>query len=184
MQQAKNKKTPKKKNNPELDGAAIESGLNEDAALGAGDNAPGADGGDVKSPPPQPGPDQVLGQIARLLLASPAHRHLFMADWEWLILPPVAHRQFRIFRRKGRPFAYVSWAFLNEDAAARISAGEIKMRPDEWTSGEELWLIDLITPFGGADTILKEVRENVLPGRKIKSLQPAPDGNGHAMVEW
>ena len=134
--------------------------------------------------PPQPGPDQVLGQIATLLLASPAHRHLFMVDWEWLILPAVAHRQFRIFRRKGRPFAYVSWAFLNEDAAKRMSAGEIKLRPDEWTSGEELWLIDVIAPFGGQETILKEVRENVLPGQPIKSLQPSPDGNGHAVVEW
>lgn len=180
MQQAKTKNPAPNKEYSKLATPATV----DDASSGANKNVSDTDGGDVKNGPPQPGPDQVLGQIATLLLASPAHRHLFMADWEWLILPPVAHRQFRIFRRKGRPFAYVSWAYLNKDAAARISAGDVKLRPDEWTSGEELWLIDLITPFGGQENILKEIKENVLPDQPIKSLQPSPDGKGHAVVEW
>lgn len=38
---------------------------------------------------------------------------------------------------------------------------------------------------GGQEAAVKELREQVFPGRTIKSLQPAPDGSGKmAVVEW
>jgi len=46
------------------------------------------------------------------------------------------------------------------------------------------WIIDVVAPFGGADVALKSVRERALAGRKVKALQPAPDGSGVAVVEW
>ncbi len=46
------------------------------------------------------------------------------------------------------------------------------------------WLMDLIVSFGGQQEAAKELRETVLKGQKIKSLQPAPDGVGMAVVEW
>jgi len=47
-----------------------------------------------------------------------------------------------------------------------------------------VWLMDLIVPFGGQQEAAKELRETVLKGQEIKSLQPAPDGVGMAVVEW
>ena len=60
----------------------------------------------------------------------------------------------------------------------------MRMRPDEWKSGDRLWLIDLVAPFGGAEKVLAELRERVFEGRSIKTLQVAPDGKGTAVVEW
>lgn len=134
--------------------------------------------------PPQPGPVEVLGQVSWLMMQSPAHKHLFFADAEWLVLPPVKLRQFRIFRKNNMPIAYASWARLTEEAEARVSAGQIRLKPSDWNAGDRLWLIDLIAPFGGGEEIIKQLRQQVFKDEKVKTLQPAPDGSGMAVVEW
>jgi cytolysin-activating lysine-acyltransferase len=45
-------------------------------------------------------------------------------------------------------------------------------------------MIDLIAPFGGVEEAVKEIKEKILAGRTIKTLQPAPDGKGVMVVEW
>ena len=66
----------------------------------------------------------------------------------------------------------------------RLKAGAVRLKPEDWRSGDNLWLIDLCAPFGGGEYILKELREKVFKGQKVKTLQPAPDGSGMAVVEW
>lgn len=142
---------------------------------------------DAASPTPmrQPnGPDEVLGDVVWLMTQSHSHKHLFIADLEWLVLPPVMLRQFRLVRQGGRPFAFISWATVSEEVEARLSKGKMRMSPAEWRCGEIAWIIDLIAPFGGGEQALKEVRERVLPGRKVKTLKVAPEGNGVGVVEW
>jgi len=134
---------------------------------------------------PLSGPQEAVGQIIGLMLQSPLHKHLFLNELEWLVLPPVMLQQFRIIHRDGKPIAYASWARLSEDATARLKSGVRKLKPEDWNAeGGELWLIDLLTPFGGHEAVLKELKEKVFEGQTIKTLQPAPDGVGVAVVEW
>lgn len=51
------------------------------------------------------------------------------------------------FHADDRPIGVAIWARLSDEVAERYSSGTGRLRPDEWTSGEQLWLIDLITPF-------------------------------------
>ena len=111
-------------------------------------------------------------------------KHLFITDLEWLILPPVLLRQFRIFRQEGKPIAFASWAYLSEEVEDRMAQGIRRMSPLDWKSGESPWLIDLIAPFGGGDVIATELREQVFAGQQVKTLQPAADGQGMAVVTW
>ncbi|NMM43119.1 toxin-activating lysine-acyltransferase [Rhodospirillaceae bacterium KN72] len=92
--------------------------------------------------------------------------------------------QFRIVRRKGAAQAFVTRAFLDEDAEARLTDGARKLRPSVWNSGEQPWVIDVFVPFGGADDILQTLRKAVFLGKKVKMLQRSPDGDGVAVVEW
>ena len=77
----------------------------------------------------QPSPTAALGEIVSLLVQSPAHRHLFLADLEWLVVPPVMLRQFALFRQGARPIAYASWAFVNDAVERRLMAGQPRLAP-------------------------------------------------------
>lgn len=131
----------------------------------------------------------MLGEVVWLMSRSDAHKHLFMTEIDWLILPPVQLRQFRIWRRDNQPIGYASWAYLSDEAAARLADGALGTRlrriaPGEWKGGDQLWLVDVVTPFGGADGMVRELREKVFAGQKLRTLQTAPDGTGVAVVEW
>ena len=110
----------------------------------------------------------LIGSIVQLYMLSPAHRHLFFSDLEWMVIPAITHRQMRLIQRGGKPFAYVSWAFLNEEGKQRITAGVPRLKPSDWTAGDNAWIVDLVAPFGGLDAILKELKEKAFPDRDCR----------------
>jgi cytolysin-activating lysine-acyltransferase len=104
----------------------------------------------------------LLGRIVWLLSLSPPHKHLFLADLEWRVRPPLLLKQCRLVQRRGRPFAFVSWALVTPDIAERLrkSPGE-RLRPDEWRSGAQPIFVDVVAPFGGAQEIAQDVAGTV-----------------------
>ena len=56
--------------------------------------------------------------------------------------------------------------------------------PDQWASGDNLWLGDAVAPFGGRDEVLATLKRDVFGDRKVKCLQPSPGGLGFGVVEW
>lgn len=126
----------------------------------------------------------VLGHALWLMTQSPTHKHLFVADMEWLLIPPVSLGQFRIWRRKNLPLAFASWAFLTDEAADRLKIGAQRLAPRDWNAGGQLWLMDMIAPFGGAEEAAKELKAQVFKGRTVKTLQPAADGKSMTVIEW
>jgi len=118
-------------------------------------------------------------------VARDEHMFLFMGDMDWAIIPAVATGQFRVWSRGPIPVGYASWALVSEEVDQRIGETQnSKLRPAEWKSSDIIWLMDVLAPFGGAEQMLQELRTQTLKGKKIKTLQPAPDGNGMAVVEW
>jgi cytolysin-activating lysine-acyltransferase len=101
------------------------------------------------------------------MASSGPHRHVFAGDFEWLVIPALANRQFRLFRRDNVPLAYVSWAFLSEETEERFKRGEVKLAPKEWTAGDRVWIVDLVTPYGAELQILKDLDDSVFvdPGQ-------------------
>ncbi len=164
--------------NPELI-----AGLGETVGSGAG-VAPGAGEQNDKKLPDSAEKIALFGHAAWLMMHSKAHKHLFVTDLEWACEPPIALEQCYFWHRGHVPVGFASWAYLSEEAEARMLQGIRKLGPADWKSGDRLWLMDLIVPFGGMQEAAKELRETVLKGKKVKSLQPAPDGSGMAVVEW
>jgi cytolysin-activating lysine-acyltransferase len=125
-----------------------------------------------------------IGHAVWLMSRSPMHKHLMITDIEWLVTPPIMLSQFRLWQKDGNPIGYASWALLGEEAEERIvTRGIRRLMPTDWKSGENLWLIDFLSPFGGQEEMLKELREKVHPGKKMKMIQAAP-GGGTGVVEW
>lgn len=125
-----------------------------------------------------------VGKAIWVLVHSPIHKHMFISELEWMLLPPIALKQYRIWVRSGVPVAYACWAHLSDEAEAAMKSGVRRVPAEAWASGPNLWLIDAIAPFGGRDEILATLKNEVFGGRKVKSLQAAPGGNGVGMVEW
>ncbi len=122
-----------------------------------------------------------LGPVAWLYMQMPGRKHAFLADLEWLAMPPLVLGQCKLYVRDEAPLAFASWAFLSAEAAARYAANG-RLAPADWKSGEEAWLVDLVAPFGGGERILEDVRKSALAGRVLKQLVPA-DGGGVRVLE-
>jgi len=125
-----------------------------------------------------------IGHAVWLMSRSPMHKHLMLTDIEWLVTPPILLGQFRLWENAGNPFGFASWAYLGEEAEERIiQKGIRRLMPTDWKSGEQLWLIDFLSPFGQSEAMLKELREKTHAHRTMKMLQAAP-GGGRGVVEW
>lgn len=118
----------------------------------------------------------VLGEITWLLSQSPVHKNLFIGDLEWMVMPPVLVEQFRIFYGPESPGAVAIWAMVSEETNARLEGGASKLRPDEWTGGDIPWLIELITPFGAQEEVLKDLETSVFDGKTFKFHTTTPEG--------
>jgi len=126
---------------------------------------------------------ELLGEITFMLAASPAHQLMFLSDLNWLVLPAVRLNQFRLVRKNGGPMAYVSWALVSDEVEERLKAGAKRLKPDEWRSGDNAWIIDLVAPLGNQEQIIEGLKKSVFNGQAFKAL--APNGQGGTKVrEW
>jgi cytolysin-activating lysine-acyltransferase len=119
---------------------------------------------------------EVLGEIVWLMSQSALHKQLFISDTEWLVMTPMLLQQFRLFYDKQKPVGVIFWASVSEEVEARLAAGTTRMRPQDWKSGDRLWVVEAIAPFGGAEQMVQDLKAKVFPGREIKALAVGPKG--------
>ena len=126
---------------------------------------------------PTPGMDaggktiaNMLGEITWLMSQSQAHKNFFISDLEWMVMTPILLQQFRVFYSKDRPIGCILWGKVNEEVASRLSAGNARLKPQDWKSGEELWIVDIIAPYGGQDEMIKDLKEKVFAEQALKFL--------------
>lgn len=120
----------------------------------------------------------VLGDITLLMMGSKGHRHMFIADLEWAVMPALMSKQMRIFRNEQRPLAYISWAFLSEEAEKRLLSGQGRIAPRDWKSGDRAWIIDSITAGKNSLPLLRTLQEEVFKDQPVHLFQPKKDRNG------
>ena len=103
----------------------------------------------------------ILGEMTWLLTQSPLHKALSLADLEWLVMPALIHEQYYLFRDGDQPVGLAMWAKCNPDAVAKLDRGMIepenRLTLDEWNSGSQVWLVDLIAPFATAENKQREI---------------------------
>jgi cytolysin-activating lysine-acyltransferase len=118
---------------------------------------------------------KALGAAVSLMGISGAHQHLFVADFQWAVLPPLALRQYRLFRNdKDQVVGYASWALLNDEAQERVKKHGFKLRPNEWKSGEHAWLADIVAPFGGAEQMARQLKRQLFKDKPLHTIRPDP----------
>lgn len=127
----------------------------------------------------------ILGPALWLYARDPVKKFMFLGDTDWAVLPPIVLDQCRLYTKAGLPYAFVTWAFVNDVVDARLRSSEAKIAPHEWKSGEHVWIIDAVAPFGQREETLKELRETMFPGKKVSALLPDAKSPGQVELhEW
>ena len=141
------------------------SGVNNNGANGAHHPADGAS-------PAAPDPEvlkklagvraqlrESFGSIAMSMMVLPRYRNQTLADLQHLILEPLIKDRIAMAwpaRREEDPLADMAgvaiWASVSDEADQRITeqvkAGvfPIRLKPEDWNSGPNNWLLDVIAP--------------------------------------
>ena len=124
-----------------------------------------------------------MGPVIMLYLQSAHRRFHFISDLEWLLIPPLVSGQCKLYMKKEYPISFISWAFISEEVEKRLLNNGGKLRPEDWKSGERLWIIDIVAPFGGVENMLNDIRKNEFPGQKIRIIAPDPESGGIKLRE-
>lgn len=135
--------------------------------------------------PPVIGLESVIGAATILTMQSRSHEHLFASDFKWLIMPPIALKQFKLFRhpKQNAPLAFVSWASVTEETENRLLSGTVKLAPKDWNEGDRLWLIDVVSPFTSQKGILKQLADSEFKDKTINILRPGKDAKTFVGIE-
>jgi cytolysin-activating lysine-acyltransferase len=129
-----------------------------------------------------------FGEVVWLLAQSPAHRHLFMADLEWAVMPPLALQQFRVVHDGKKPVAAVLWAMVSEEVEKELIAGMPRLRPGDWKSGDRPWLMEVIAPGLAGDAkamqrIIGETARSAFGEAKFRMRATDPKTGATHVVE-
>jgi len=102
-----------------------------------------------------------FGQIVLAMCVVPRYRNLLLAELQQLVLDPLSQDKIVLAlpgnpendpRVAAAPATIAVWASVSEEVDRRIheqtAAGvfPIRMKPEDWSSGEIVWLLDVIAP--------------------------------------
>jgi cytolysin-activating lysine-acyltransferase len=115
----------------------------------ASSNGSHAAAGAAQTEPAPKTVSQVLGEITWLMTQSPRHKALALGDLEWLVMPAILLKQFRLFYKGAQPVGLALWALADATVAKRIDGGDNRLTAVEWKSGSHMRIVDIVAPFGG-----------------------------------
>ena len=127
-----------------------------------------------------------LGYVTYLMSRSAAHRGWSAARIMDLVLPALASRQIRVYcDDKGAPMGVVIWAFVDRAAEPALREGRLPSEASAFRSGDRLWILQFIAPFGGARSMIRELRSNVFPPAQSGHwIRYAQDGSIRRIAKW
>ena len=113
------------------------------------------------APTSPPTVSHMLGEMTWLLTQSPLHRAFTIGDLEWLVMPALLLEQFYVFREGAQPVGLALWAKCGPDAVVKLDRGivrpENRLTLEDWRSGDQLWLVDLVAPFATMENKQREI---------------------------
>jgi hemolysin-activating ACP:hemolysin acyltransferase len=125
----------------------------------------------------------VFTQVVSLMMRSPLSKEYRLTDLEWLVLPALQRDQFKIAEATtgdvSVPAGFLLWAKVSPEVDKRLSETSntpMRLMPDEWNSGEIVWVIETVGDPRALKELLKHVRDTVAPGRDVKFRTTSREG--------
>lgn len=140
----------------------------------------------------------VFGEMVTLLMRSEQYKHYSLSDLEWLIIPPLLNNQFMILEARKKsssiqsgdadqaqpigpsvPIGLALWANVSPEVDQKLSENlqqPIRLRPDEWKSGEIPWLIEMVGNAQAVKLLFDKLQKEVFISKGFKMRTPGQDG--------
>ena len=118
-----------------------------------------------------------FGKVVMAMMMMPRYRHQTLADLQHLVLEPLIRDRVAIAQKAGEDAVasdvagMAIWASLSDEAEGRLreqikgGAWPVRLRADDWASGSNNWLIDVIAPDQrGVASVIANFRQVVKAG--------------------
>ena len=60
-----------------------------------------------------------------------------------------------------------AWAYLSPVVARRYATGDYELKQEDWRSGRELWVVELLAPFGEGRRIINDLLDTVFAKSQV-----------------
>jgi hemolysin-activating ACP:hemolysin acyltransferase len=99
-----------------------------------------------------------IGEVVSILVHVPRYRHLALQDIEWIVIALLLQDHLAVFtaiRKEGQGSQLAGalmWAKVSPNVDRKIreqirsGVFPVRLKPDEWSSGDIVWLLDVIAP--------------------------------------
>lgn len=134
----------------------------------------------------------IFGEIVLLMAKSTRHSQVTAEDLPARLLPAIKARQFHLFRNKDVVIGAAVWASVSQALEPAIEAALTNpttiFDPSIWTSGDRIWLMDLIAPFANtsnrhAELMIGDLIAGPFNGKSFMALQIHAVSGGYSAVE-
>ncbi len=132
-----------------------------------------------------------FAEIVSVMMRSPAHKEMPLKNLEGHVVPPFLTKQFSIARAKSKeghfpifPVGVALWASVSDEVDQRLSEnpdGPIQLKPNEWKSGDNLWIIDIVARPEVGVKILGDLKKTAFKGKQFKMR--VSDASGTRKIE-
>jgi len=119
---------------------------------------------------------KILGAIHWLLYFSKPHRHYRQSTVLARFYPCVSHNNFRLYMVGDWPVAFFNWAWVDDATDARLENIDEGIQPWEWASGPNLWMTEIIAPFGHGGDVMWDLQNLFRQGTTAKAVFANDDG--------
>ena len=125
-----------------------------------------------------------FGDVVTILMRAPKHKSMSLDALRVFVLPAIAHNQYLIARvrreKSGSLAAGVAlWASVSDEIDKRLRATPqqpLRLSFDEWKSGPNLWLVDLVAPAALAGSIFRDLDQKIAKTRPMATQIVSPGG--------
>jgi len=107
---------------------------------------------------------RVIGNAFELLAYSSVHcNYNIYYIKNFVITPALLNNVYVYYNDSQHPVAYFSWATITSIVEANLIDDNFIMAKEDWNSGQRLYIHDLIAPWGGGDSIVKDIKNTLFP---------------------
>lgn len=126
---------------------------------------------------------KLIGE-ALYLYAHLAQRHNYtVADVTTDVALPITLNQYRMYWINQSPVGFATWCYVSDDVLARLVNDDyVELTVGDWRGGHNIWLMDLLAPFGHGAAIVNDLRRGVFANATVHSMRRYPDGRARHVV--